>query len=334
MGFGLHSIGGAIGRAADYLTPGTGSNRLTDWGGWGDKQTSNPISAPKTPTAPSYQPDNTSKTLADANSKYDALSKQVSALLSQLNQQPRLPSWDYASNYARAQQQATAAVNPVYQDKLTQYLQKAQAALGQKQVSVTRNKEDIATQLAQALQDSATGRVRTTEDATTQTGDVNQSENTFQRQEGRAFDAARTALLGDVSNAGLTESGIGQGQVQNAVTDRNIASEDQTAQFNAKRRDINTIKTRTLADLDTADTRAQGSAQRSTESQDIDLNNFIQNAQLDEQSFRTQNEADRTLAINSATQSAYQNIVAQAIANLTQGGARAQDIQLFKQVYG
>lgn len=251
-----------------------------------------------------------------------------------LTAQPRLPQFDYSANYAKAQGVAASTVNPVYQDKLNQYLAKAQAALGQKQVDVTRSKEDIATALAQALTDSATSRTRTNEDTTTQLGDVTANENSYQRQEGRQFDAARTALLGDVANNGLTESGIGQGQVANAVTDRNLASADQVRTFGNQKRDINTVATRTLADLDTSDTRQKSGAQRSTEAQDIDLNNFIQNSNLDEQSFRASNEAERIGAINQGTQSAYQNIIAQTMQALAGSGARAQDIALFKQVYG
>jgi hypothetical protein len=269
--------------------------------------------------------------LAGAASAADRRTEQALAALAA---QPVLPKFNYAANYAKAQQQAAKAVNPVYKDKLNAYLEKANVALNQEKVQTTRNKEDISTALAQALDDSATSRTRTAEDTTTQLGDVNASENTFQTQEGRAFDQARTALLGDVSNAGLTESGIGQGQVANAVTDRNIASADQTRQFSAKRRDINTLSSRTLADLDTADVRSKGTAERKTGQEDIDLNNFIQNAGLEEKAFRAENEAGRVGAINTATGSAYDKIVANVISSLANSGTRSQDIALFKQVYG
>jgi hypothetical protein len=265
-----------------------------------------------------------------ANSSNNA----VAAAIAALNAQPKLPKFDYAGSMARAGATAASTVNPVYQDKLNQYLAKAQAALGQKTVDVTRNKEDIGTALAAALEDSATSRTRTNEDTTTQLGDVAANENSWQRQEGRQFDAARMALLGSTADAGLTESGIGQGQVASAVTDRNLASEDQTRTFNNQRRDIQTVGSRTLQDLDKSDVREKAGSQRATENQDIDLNNFIQNSSLDEQSFRASNEAERVGAINSATQSAYSQIVAQTIQALAGSGARAQDIGLFKQVYG
>lgn len=270
----------------------------------------------------------------DLKSSASASSAAAAAAIAALNAQPKLPKFDYAGSYARAGNTAASTVNPVYQDKLNQYLEKARAALGQKNVSVTRNKEDIQTALAQALEDSATGRVRTTEDTENKLGDITSNENSFQRQEGRQFDSARTALLGDVANAGLTESGIGQGKVQDATIDRNLASEDEVRGFDAAKRDTELFRTRTLADLDKSDVREQAGSVRAKENQDIDLNNFIQNSNLEEKAFRSSNEYERINAVNAATQSAYQKIVAQTIASLSGSGARAQDIALFKQVYG
>lgn len=267
---------------------------------------------------------------ASAGSASNAAASAIAALTAQ----PKLPKFDYAGSYARAGATAASTVNPVYQDKLNQYLEKARTALGQKNVDIARKKEDITTALQQSLEDSATGRTRTTEDTTTKIGDITANENSFQRQEGRQFDAARTALLGDVANAGLTESGIGQGKVADAVVDRNLASEDQVRTFDNSKRDANTFMTRTLADLDKSDTRETGGATRAKEGQDIDLNNFIQNSQLEEKSFRTENEAQRIGAINDATQSAYQSILAQTIQSLAGRGTKAADIALFKQVYG
>lgn len=333
MGLSLKPLVGLAGRAVDYLTPGVGSNRVTDWAGWGDKPSSS-VAAPKINTAPSYTPDNTSALLSQNQAQYDALAAQTRNLMAQLAAQPKLPSFNYGASMASAQATAANTVNPVYQDKLNQYLAKAQATLGQKTTDVTRKKEDIATALAQALQDSELGRQRATEDNTNAMGDITANENSWQRQEGRQFDTARTGLLVDTANKGLTESGLGQGVVDSAVTDRNLASADQVRGFDNQKRDTETLFNRKLSDINTSDERSRGSAQRSTQDQEIDLNNFIQNANLDEQSFRANNELDRIDAINNATQSAYQQIVAQAIQALSGSGARPQDIALFKQVYG
>lgn len=265
--------------------------------------------------------------LGQSNAAYAAIQAQIAA-------QPRLPSFDYASNYGRAQSVAASTVNPVYTDKLNRYLEKNAVERGQQTATRTRNKEDIATALAQALQDSADTRTRTNEDVTTKLGDITANENSFQRQEGRAFDRARTSLLGDVADAGLTESGIGQGTVQDATVDRNLASEDQVRGFTNEKRDTQVFQTRTLADLDKSEVREKGGAARRTEGEDIALRDFIENQALDERSTRADLEYQRTNEINAATGSAFQSILAQTIASLAGSGARPQDIALFKQVYG
>lgn len=290
-----------------------------------------------TTTKPKYNTGNddaAAKMIADLQKSLAGYDSTTAALRAQLAAQPRLPTFDYSANYARAQSTAASTVNPVYEDKLNQYLKGKQLKINQQTETSTRNKEDIGTALAQALEDAATERNRTSEDTETTLGDITANEGSFQRQEGRQFDAARTALLGDVANAGLTESGLGQGSVATATTDRNLASEDQTREFNNQRRDTNTAFTRKMSDLDKVEGRQKGSSARKTEDEDIALRNFIDNQNYDEELFRVQNETERAGAINSATQSAYDRIIAQTIASLAGSGSRAQDIALFKQVYG
>ncbi len=91
----------------------------------------------------------------------------LAATRAQIAAMPKLPSFDYAGSYARAGQMAASTVNPVYTDKLNRYLEKNAAERGQQTTTRTRNKEDIATALAQALQDSTDTRTRTNEDVET-----------------------------------------------------------------------------------------------------------------------------------------------------------------------
>lgn len=271
---------------------------------------------------------------SEAQRRLDQALQSLAATQAQLAAQPKLAKFDVAGSYTRAGQTAASTVNPVYTDKLNQYLQQSQAKIRQNTVETDVKKADIQSALQQALEDNSITRGRTTEDVTNKLGDIENTEDTFQRQEGRQFDRARTALLGNVANSGLTESGIGQGAVADAVTDRNIASDAQTTEFNNQRRDTELFKTRTLADLDKSDTRQTGGATRQTESQDRALRDYIENAGLEEQGFRAENELNRVTAVSQATTSAYQQLVAQAVAALAGSGARAQDIALFKQVYG
>lgn len=287
--------------------------------------------------ANAYRPPDTSATdkrIAELMKSIAGGNAALRAAQAELAARPRLPSFN--SSAARAQADATAAstVNPVYQDKLNRYIQGKNLRVGQQTEIRTRNKQDIASALAQALEDITTGRVRTGEDAALKTGDIQAEEDTWQRQEGREFERARVALLGDLADAGLTESGIGQGAADDAVTDRNIASEAQEREYGEQKRDVELFRNRTLADLDTKEVREKGGAARRTENEEVALRQFVEEENWKEQDFRAINEAERVAAVTEASRSAYANIIAQTIASLAGSGARSQDIALFKQVYG
>lgn len=274
------------------------------------------------------------KQIAAAQADSARYARELAALQSQIAAQPVLPQFNFDANWNKAKKTAASTVNPVYQSKLNQYLKKKNTEIKQETDLRTRNKEDIATALQQAIEDIMLGRTRTEEDADRKIGDITATENSWQRQEGRQFDQAREALLENVADAGLTESGLGQGQIQNAVTDRNLASEDQVREFDNAKRDTEIFRTRTLADLDTTESRERGGAARRTEEEDIALRDFIEMKNIEERETRFNLEQERTREIMSATEAAWNNIIKQTIQSLAGSGARAQDIALFKQVYG
>jgi len=265
------------------------------------------------------------------NAGLEAILKQIRDMNAAAN--APLPVFDTAAARAKAQAAAGTTVNPVYQDMLNNYLTAQATKAAQQKTQAEMNRGTIDTGLTQSLEDTALGRTRTTEDTTNAMGDIQFGENTFQRQEGRAFDAARTALLGNVSDAGLTESGLGSGQVANAVTDRNIASDAQTQEFENARRDTQLNFSRKLADFDTSDVRAQGSADSSKKQVDFDLQSYLDNAANDENDYRYQNERQRQAEIDSATNANYASYVRDAIAALQRSGANASVVARFGQAY-
>lgn len=328
-----HGVAAGAGTAYDYATPGRGSSRVTNWGENYFVPTPQPpkVNNPgKTTSTPVYTPPSTS----NLDAQIAALNAQTRALQNQLAAQPRLPYYNTSAAWATAQKAAQGVVDPVYTDKLNQYLQKEQLGIKQSTEQQQAQAADIQTQLQQALQDVATGRTRTGQDQATQLGDVATNETNYQTNEGRAFDQARTALLGGISNAGLTTSGIGKQQETQAITDRNVASGQQTGQFETARRDINTNATRTFEDLSTTENRSNVKATTDTAASQKALQDFIDNAKLDEQGFRTQNEADRLGALATESGNQYKSQVANFIASLVGSGARAQDIALAQQIYG
>ena len=267
-------------------------------------------------------------------SKLSALNRKLAESRARLAAQPRLPSFDSSANRALARKRAASTVNPKYQDNLTRYLKNKKMKISQREELADFEKKNIQDELQQVLEDSMLGRERTTEDTEKQLGDINATENSWQQQEGRQFDQARMALLGDVADAGLSESGLGRGTVQNAITDRNLASVDQVREYDTNRRDAEIFKTRSLADLDTIDTREKGSAKSRTKQEDISLSQYIDQAGADEETFRFRNESDRLSELYNRTDSAYSKIIADKIEALTGSGARNQDVSLFRQVYG
>lgn len=302
------------------------------YGTYNNGLSAKPTATPSYVSAPSYQPSNVGidtsaydKQIADSNNA-------IKALQSQLATQPKLPFYDTAAAYSRAQATASANVSPVYLDKLNQYLDKARLARTQTEQQTDINKQNIATGLTQTLQDTATNRVRTDEDTRNTLADLKASEAFDQQQGGTQFDRARTALLQSEGQYG--GSGLVAQQEDQAIQDRNATEAEQTRQYTKQREATNTLANRTFEDLGKSETRAKGEAQGKTQSEDINLKNFIDNQAVDETSFRTGNEADRLAAIANDTNNQYNVGVAQFISGLIGGGARAQDIALAQQVYG
>jgi hypothetical protein len=323
------SVASVVKGIGAQIMPGGGT-----YGTYNNGLSAKPPAAIKAVSTPSYQPSTTridtsatDKAIADSNAA-------IKALQSQLAAQPKLPFYDTSSAWARAQKGAENAVNPVYTDKLNQYLEKARLKRTQTEEQTGINKAGINTGLQQTLEDVLTQRGRTEEDTATTLGDLSASEAFDQQQGGTQFDRARSALLGDVANAGLTTSGIGQQQDQQAITDRNALEAEQTRQYDKQQKAAETLKTRTFEDLGKSETRAKGEAETRTKQEDINLKNFIDTAGLEEKETRTQNEIERLNAVAGETDNQYQVGVADFIRGLIGSGARAQDIQLAQQIYG
>lgn len=248
--------------------------------------------------------------------------------------QPKLPFFDTSANWAKAQAAAGSVVNPVYTDKLNQYLAKKALETKQTTEQTQADKDKLDTALQQALENSQITRTQTNEDTTNKLGDIGANENSYQTQEGRQFDAARTALLGKVANSGLTESGIGQGQVNDAVIDRNNASADQVRAFNQQKRDTNLFHDRTFSDLALSDSRNQQSTTTGKAADDKHLQDYIDSYNLDETKSRSDLESARQSDLLVTTSQNAQLGANAFIQSLIGSGARAQDIALAKQIYG
>jgi len=292
---------------------------------WGNK----PLT-PKTPiAAPNYQ-----IASSPSNSlELQLLQQQIEAIRAQSAATPRLPFLDTASARATATSKAGSSVNPVYQDKLNNQLERYTLQRTQQTGQVDAAKAASDTDLRYTQEDIGTNRLRTDQDVNTAIDQSLYNEDQFQQTEGSEFDvnnrAARTAL----AEAGLTESGLGQQELEQTTLDRNRASNNQLKDFSDERATQNLFRTRTFEDLDVKGNRAIELNDTTKQDLDRQLNDFISMQAQDERDFRLNNESDRQAALYDATNDIYSTDVQTWLAGLKDQGWRPQDIALAAQVY-
>lgn len=268
-----------------------------------------------------------------SQARTDSLLAELRGLQAQVAQQPRLPYFDVAGNWRRAQARAASAVNPLYKKKMRDFVGRQTQLKKRKQAEVKVARGDIQDILSSALEESGIARERTTEDVARELGILGRQEDTFQTSTGMEAEESRRALLSGLAESGLTTSGLGRQQEIAQRTVRNLGEGEQVAQFNDQRTAQNLLKTRTFADLERRDTSAQTSATKARKKVDVDLESFLADQKFEKQQFTFSNEAERLQAVLSDAERRSQLGVNKFISSLL-GSARPQDIALAKQVYG
>jgi hypothetical protein len=263
-----------------------------------------------------------------------ASNETLKSLQYQIAQQPRLPYFDIAGSYANARQKAENAVNPVYVKKLNDYLErkKVQQNRAIQDRDTTQKRLDEA--LSEALTGSQIGRTRTSEDVERNVESINNQEDFFQTSEGTAFDRAIRALSGQVAASGMATSGLGQQQIQEAQTDRNLESGQQVEQFTGQREAQEIFKTRTFEDLGRADESATKKTAIGKEDAQRSFDRYIEDLDYEEKSTRNTLESERLLSMLQETGNQQRLSFNDFIASLTGQGARSQDIAEAIRVYG
>jgi len=293
----------------------------------------------KTPTMPTgYKPlVNNLPTIATAPSnsvELQLLQAQLAAMQAENAARPKLPTLNTADMRAKATAKATGAVNPVYQDKLNNQLERYALQRSQQTADVTAGKTAADVDLTNLRADINTDRTRTTEDVQSAIDKSMYNEGEFQSSEGEQFDIANREARGAVADAGLTESGLGAQQVEKLQSDRNKASTAQLKDFTDERQTQELFKTRTFEDLGTKEVRNIALTDVSKANLDRQLNDFIAMQAQDERDFRLDNEAERQAALFNATNNIYDTDIQTWLAGLKGQGLRDQDIALAAQVYG
>lgn len=271
---------------------------------------------------------------ASSNSYLQGLQSQLAALQRQLAYQPKLPTFDVLGNFKQARSQAEAAVNPLYEKYLKDFLAKQTVLKTNKQTETGLRKEGTALELQQALAQSAVDRTRTAEDTATATQQLNDQETNFQQDSGTQFDIDRRAAAEEVAASGLTMSGIGQNKMFEQARDRNITEERQVKEFNNQRAAKQLYQTRTFEDLARGDENSQALATQKDREAQFDLDSYLAELANDETSFRTQNELDRLSSISTQADTFERQGTQSFLASLAGAGWRPQDIALAYQIYG
>lgn len=324
---GASTLGGT---AYDYLTPGLGSSRLTDYGA-GLKD---PRPVVPTPAQPPKPPTNLTPAPVANDSFVQSLNAQIAALQKQMAYQPKLPTYDIMDNYNKARSTAEAAVNPLYDKYLQDFLAGQQLKTTNKQTEVGLTKEQIAQELQGTLEQNNVDRTRTAQDTTNAIADLNTQEGQFQQASGTQNDVDRRALAEGVAASGLTTSGIGAGQVYDQNNKHNLDEGQQVQEYTNQREAKKLFETRTFEDLARGDTQAQQISEGKNKAADFDLEQYLDELSTDETQFRNQNDSDRVAAIADQT-GTYANQGTQSfLSSLAGAGYRPQDIALAYQVYG
>lgn len=183
---------------------------------------------------------------------------------------PRMVTPNLTSIYSQAQTQAENAVNPRYQQLMTDFLAKQAQDLRVQQDAANQGTAAADTTLQQNLQDTALQRSRTSEDTASSIADTAAAQDFAEKSGGLTYDTASRALNEGLGAAGTAESGLGQGQVQDAKTAENLQSNEQLRQSDNKEAAATTLMNRTFEDLGTSDTRS--TAANTTAKNDINVN--------------------------------------------------------------
>lgn len=271
---------------------------------------------------------------ADNNAALKASQDTIAALTNQLSQQARLPQFDILGNYNKAKAKAAEIANPLWNQKLNNFLQGMTNKRTEKTKLTELTRENSQQALANALSENVTSRGRTGEDLLSAISNIGVTEQNYLTDENKQFDTARRALQEEIAGTGATDTGLGQQTIGTQLADRNISNERQITEYSNQKAAKQLLATRTIADLATGDVRAGEKKGQEDKATQIDFDSYMADLANEEVTGRLQNDLDRALDIASKTNDFNQQGKNEWLAGLAGSGARAQDIALAYSVYG
>ena len=264
-------------------------------------------------------------------------SDQYNQLLASINANrppvPRMINFDSAGSWNKAREMATNAVSPIYQQKMTDFINRQQTELSRQQADTQTGKEGLDTALSRALADSQTSRARTSQDTNTNITDINATQAAGARSEGLSYDSASRALNEGLSASGTADTGLGRQQVTDANQARTAMSNEQVRQTANKVDAQNTLMNRTFQDLGTSDTRNTEDTTAKKGKLDLDMERFIEDQTYAKDQETKQESLDKEAEIANQSLSYQGQLVDQWISSLAGKGYTAQEIANAASIY-
>lgn len=247
--------------------------------------------------------------------------------------QPRFVNYDITGSWNKAREMATQAVSPIYQQKMTDFINRQQQELGRKQTDTATGKSALDQALSRLMQDTGTQRTRTAEDTATNIQDINDSLAFNTRQESLNYDSANRALTEGLGAGNMAESGLGQQQLQEAQLARREQSNETIRQSDNKVEAQNTLMNRTFEDLTTKETRSGEDTTAGKQKLDLDLERFIEDQAYEKDQTQKNNDLQMAADIAQKSVGIQGQLVDQWIASLAGKGYTAQEIANAASIY-
>ena len=292
---------------------------------WSETKTKTTTTKPKTVT---YDSGTSSSTAAD-----DYYKSLADYYKSQIQTVPRFINYDISASWNKAREMAANAVNPVYQQKLTDYVNRQKTELNRQQEDTATSKSQLDLALKQLYEDTGVERARTAEDTATNIKDIQDTRNYEARNEGLSFDTANRNLNESLGSAGMATSGLGQQAVQETQLARRDQSNEAIRQSTNSVEAQKTLMNRTFQDLITKEARGEESTTASKTKLDLDLERFIEDQQYDLDQQQKTLEISKQADIASKSIGLQSQLVDQWLASLSGQGYTADEISRAAAIY-
>lgn len=230
---------------------------------------------------------------------------------------PWIPSINLNDVYNQARNNATNAANALFQTKVNDLVARMNAKRNRAREDYTTNVAELNTKLEKTMQDIATNKERTIADTTKNVQDIGTEERARQVTEARQYDASRRGLQSQLGEAGLSTSGLGRQQLEEAKLNRRDVEQAQAKKVSNSIYAQNTTRDRTLSDLVSSGDWAKKTTETGIKAEGTSRDRAIEDVMWEETTNRWDFEKERLAAIESGTAAGRKNYWANYLGGLS-----------------